>query len=253
MVGTLDKSLTALAGYDTTRVATPGTVEITQEHLTRTLTAAFPTLSTADTAVKEWCTAHADLNWANLTAPRCWMLDWEDWGRAPRGLDAANLWACSLAVPGLAGAHRGSRRPQRMRPELGRSARWAGGKPGCPPLPTRGRLLARRTDSCPTGSRHLPRTGRRVTWRRPALPPDQEPGPDHQHLRYRHIRGLGGGDLGEPARVPGGDAPAVAPPGRSELGDRLRCAGYPQRGVQGEPGPVVRAGWLGARTRGVCA
>ncbi|MGH3820352.1 MAG: hypothetical protein ACRDRE_21910, partial [Pseudonocardiaceae bacterium] len=50
------------------------------------------------------------LNWANLTAPRCWMLDWEDWGRAPRGLDAANLWACSLAVPGLAAQVRDLRR-----------------------------------------------------------------------------------------------------------------------------------------------
>ncbi len=99
---TLDESLTALAGHATTRVATPDTVAITQEHLTGALMTAFPALSAADTAVEEWRTAHADLNWANLTAPRCWVLDWEDWGCAPRGLDAANLWACSLAVPTLA-------------------------------------------------------------------------------------------------------------------------------------------------------
>ena len=36
------------------------------------------------------------------TAPDCWLLDWEDWGRAPRGFDAASLWHNSLAVPALA-------------------------------------------------------------------------------------------------------------------------------------------------------
>ncbi|MGH3830646.1 MAG: hypothetical protein ACRDRS_09395 [Pseudonocardiaceae bacterium] len=45
--------------------------------------------------------AHADLAWANLTAPECWLLDWEDWGLAPRGWDAATLWGNSLAVPEL--------------------------------------------------------------------------------------------------------------------------------------------------------
>lgn len=46
--------------------------------------------------------AHADLAWVNLTAPECWLLDWEDWGLAPRGWDAATLWGNSLAVPALA-------------------------------------------------------------------------------------------------------------------------------------------------------
>ncbi|MGH3854682.1 MAG: hypothetical protein ACRDR6_14525 [Pseudonocardiaceae bacterium] len=96
---TLDSSLAALAGHSTTRVATPDTVAITQEHLTATLRKVFPALSAADSGIEEWRTAHADLNWANLTAPHCWVLDW---GRAPRGLDAANLWVCSLAVPTLA-------------------------------------------------------------------------------------------------------------------------------------------------------
>jgi hypothetical protein len=107
---TLDGSLTALAGHATTRVATPDTVAISHEHLTKTLTTAFPALAASDTTVDEWCTAHADLNWANLTAPHCWLLDWEDWGRAPRGLDAANLWVCSLAVPALAARVRDLRR-----------------------------------------------------------------------------------------------------------------------------------------------
>lgn len=32
----------------------------------------------------------------------CSILDWEDHGLAPRGLDAANLWIGSLAVPQVA-------------------------------------------------------------------------------------------------------------------------------------------------------
>jgi hypothetical protein len=31
----------------------------------------------------------------------CWLLDWEDWGLAPRGFDAAVLLVGSLAVPAL--------------------------------------------------------------------------------------------------------------------------------------------------------
>jgi hypothetical protein len=56
-----------------------------------------------DSTIAEWTTAHADLTFANLTAPECWLLDWEDWGTAPRGLDAATLLVGSLAVPTLAG------------------------------------------------------------------------------------------------------------------------------------------------------
>jgi len=55
-----------------------------------------------DAGVDEWATAHADLHWANLTGPRCEILDWEGWGAGPRGLDAATLWGYSLLVPELA-------------------------------------------------------------------------------------------------------------------------------------------------------
>lgn len=96
----LDASLTALAAAPTTRVSTPDTEPMTQHRLTETIKRVFPGLT--DTQIDEWTTAHADLNWANLTAPECFLLDWEDWGRAPRGLDAANLWVNSLAVPALA-------------------------------------------------------------------------------------------------------------------------------------------------------
>jgi hypothetical protein len=97
---TLGGSLGALAMQATTRVATPHTVPISQERMTSTIERVFP--GRAETTVTEWATAHADLAWANLTAPECWLLDWEDWGVAPRGWDAATLWGNSLAVPALA-------------------------------------------------------------------------------------------------------------------------------------------------------
>lgn len=52
--------------------------------------------------VARWLPAHADLHWANLTAPGCWLLDWEGWGLAPAGFDAASLYMHSMGVPKLA-------------------------------------------------------------------------------------------------------------------------------------------------------
>lgn len=52
-----------------------------------------------DLAGLSWSTAHGDLHWANLTAPRCWLLDWESWGTAPTGYDAALLLCTSLLQP----------------------------------------------------------------------------------------------------------------------------------------------------------
>jgi hypothetical protein len=46
-----------------------------------------------------WSTAHGDLQYANLCAPDLSMLDWEGWGIAPRGYDAAMLHSHSLVVP----------------------------------------------------------------------------------------------------------------------------------------------------------
>lgn len=97
---TLGASLDALAAAETTRVATLHTTPITQARVDAEIRAVFgPDL---DTTITEWVSAHADFSWANLTGPQCWILDWEDWGLAPRGLDAAMLWSASLAVPGLA-------------------------------------------------------------------------------------------------------------------------------------------------------
>lgn len=96
---TLTRSLDVLAAFPTTRRATPTMQPMTQERPTATIHKVF---ADVDTTVDEWTTAHGDLFWTNLTAPDCWILDWEDWGRAPRGYDAASLWHDSLAVPALA-------------------------------------------------------------------------------------------------------------------------------------------------------
>ncbi|WP_442856444.1 hypothetical protein [Frankia sp. CcI6] len=97
---TLRSSLTALAGHSTTRLATPHTETITQARVDLAISRACG--GKIDTRIEQWSAAHADLNWANLTAPECMLLDWEDWGMAPRGLDPANLWVNSLAIPDLA-------------------------------------------------------------------------------------------------------------------------------------------------------
>ncbi|MHC5701917.1 hypothetical protein OTC26_010735 [Streptomyces tirandamycinicus] len=103
----MNASLDALAAQHTNRIATPDTETLTQELVTGTIDSVFPGV---DTAVVEWRPAHADFNWANMTAPVFCVFDWEDWGMAPRGLDAASLWGASLAVPALADRIRSERR-----------------------------------------------------------------------------------------------------------------------------------------------
>ena len=49
-----------------------------------------------------WTTAHGDLHYANLCGPDLCMLDWEGWGTAPAGYDAAMLHSYSLLVPAAA-------------------------------------------------------------------------------------------------------------------------------------------------------
>ncbi|GAB2990136.1 hypothetical protein GCM10023080_064930 [Streptomyces pseudoechinosporeus] len=101
-------SLDALAAQDAWRVATPDTVTITQAVVTESIRSLFS--GDFDITVERWIPAHADLNWANMTAPKFCLFDWEDWGRAPQGLDSASLWASSLAVPALADRVRQERR-----------------------------------------------------------------------------------------------------------------------------------------------
>jgi len=54
-----------------------------------------------------WTTAHGDLHWANLTAHGPKIFDWEGWGIAPAGYDAAMLHTYSLAEPDVAARVRG--------------------------------------------------------------------------------------------------------------------------------------------------
>lgn len=96
----LNQSLDALSAQRTTRIATPDTVTVTQALVSEAITSTFGDVG--DTTIARWAPAHADVNWANVTAPEFCLFDWEDWGQAPRGLDSASLWGNSLALPALA-------------------------------------------------------------------------------------------------------------------------------------------------------
>ncbi|MFI5671968.1 aminoglycoside phosphotransferase [Streptomyces sp. NPDC051704] len=87
-------ALSALATYTTDRVC------VQQEHLSARIRDVYG--DEIDTTVPEWACAHGDVGWANVTAPAFMLLDWESWGRAPVGYDAACLWSASLTVPVLA-------------------------------------------------------------------------------------------------------------------------------------------------------
>jgi len=95
-----DTALDNLAKHSTNRIATPDLEPISQARVESVIQKVLPECTSL--VLSEWTTAHADFNWANMTAPELRIIDWEDWGRAPRGLDAANLWAGSLAVPEVA-------------------------------------------------------------------------------------------------------------------------------------------------------
>ncbi|WP_156893261.1 phosphotransferase [Actinokineospora enzanensis] len=99
---TFNQSLDALAAHHTTRTATPDTQLITQDLVTTTIDQVFPGQVDTRLDILDWVPTHADLNWSNLLAPDCAIIDWEDFGLAPRGLDAATLWITSLSVPDLA-------------------------------------------------------------------------------------------------------------------------------------------------------
>ncbi|MBO0880188.1 MAG: hypothetical protein J2P17_07500 [Mycobacterium sp.] len=92
---TLRGALDSLAATPTTRV------HLRQSDLTRRLAVFFGNRP-GDTTIHRWATAHSDLHWANLLHPRCAVVDWEGWGQAPAGYDAATLYAHSLLVPAMA-------------------------------------------------------------------------------------------------------------------------------------------------------
>ncbi|MGP3777153.1 hypothetical protein ACTWJ8_40595 (plasmid) [Streptomyces sp. SDT5-1] len=91
-------ALDTIAGTETDRVA------VRQQWIDR----AVPQFTGLPAPRIEWACAHGDFHAANLTASGL-ILDWEGWGMAPRGFDAANLYVMALLVPDTA---------QRIRREL---------------------------------------------------------------------------------------------------------------------------------------
>ncbi|MGW1728054.1 hypothetical protein ACWCQK_34785 [Streptomyces sp. NPDC002306] len=88
LAGTLEK----VAAVDSDRVA------VRQQYMDR----AIPQfVGIPAPAAICWTTAHSDVHWANLTEPLR-ILDWEGWGRAPEGFDAATLYAYTLLQPDTA-------------------------------------------------------------------------------------------------------------------------------------------------------
>jgi hypothetical protein len=87
---TLRRSLDAVAASHTSRVCLDAATLVER-------VGAFGV--TVDLASLAWTTAHGDLHWGNLTTPDCWLLDWEAWGAAPAGYDAASLLCASLPHP----------------------------------------------------------------------------------------------------------------------------------------------------------
>ncbi|MEN8650976.1 hypothetical protein ABCR94_10120 [Streptomyces sp. 21So2-11] len=92
--GDLRSALAQVAAVQTDRVA------VRQEYLDRAMPEYLAFTGTRiNTTVPVWTASHGDLHWANLTAPRLALLDWEGWGTAPAGFDVAMLHAYSLLVP----------------------------------------------------------------------------------------------------------------------------------------------------------
>lgn len=90
----LRSALTTVAATPTDRVA------VSQADITRRLRIFWG--DTLDFTITEWATAHGDLHWANLHKPHLGILDWELWGTAPAGYDAATLYCTSLLIPDTA-------------------------------------------------------------------------------------------------------------------------------------------------------
>lgn len=90
----LSTALESLARTGTDRVS------LVQEDIDRSIWEAFG--ASIDTTISRWVIGHGDLHWANITAPRLFLLDWDSWGLMPRGLDAAKLWESAFRVPDFA-------------------------------------------------------------------------------------------------------------------------------------------------------
>lgn len=89
--GALDRLRQASVPQHRQRSHTPGFIERLPKFI--------PELAGTDLTVSEWETSHGDLHWANLTAVPLAIIDWEGWGMAPAGYDAAVLHTYALAEP----------------------------------------------------------------------------------------------------------------------------------------------------------
>lgn len=90
----LRRNLRNLARVETERQ------RITQAEITRRVRVFWG--DAVDPTVQRWACAHGDLHWSNLAGPNLVLLDWEHWGMAPRGYDAATLLCFSLINPSAA-------------------------------------------------------------------------------------------------------------------------------------------------------
>jgi len=84
------------------RVQLPQGRQVVTQSFVNRITRFLPALEGADLTVGEWQTVHGDFHWANLTRDPLQILDWEGWGAAPAGYDAAVLLTYSLPVPSVA-------------------------------------------------------------------------------------------------------------------------------------------------------
>lgn len=78
-------------------VPTPRTA-VQQRYLDRAMPRLLGTPITT-TSPTPWTTSHGDLHFGNLCGPELLILDWEGWGTAPAGYDAARLHMTCLPRP----------------------------------------------------------------------------------------------------------------------------------------------------------
>lgn len=78
---------------------------ITREYLQHAMPRFLGTPIDPDPPVP-WTTAHGDFHFANITAPALQIFDFEGWGLAPAGYDAATLHSYSLLIPATAASIR---------------------------------------------------------------------------------------------------------------------------------------------------
>lgn len=88
---TLSSNLKLLADVKTNRI------NVRQDLIDRRINERFNVK--LHTKVEDWSVIHGDLHYSNLTKDGPFFLDWEGWGKGPKGLDEAYLSLFSIGVP----------------------------------------------------------------------------------------------------------------------------------------------------------